>query len=337
MAASAAVCKRASSGLLAGGRLMANFWQTLPRPFFVLAPMSGVTDFPFREMVAQLAKPDLFFTEFVHVNSLLSPKGRQKVSRRLEFSENQRPIVAQLWGVDPESFGQATKLVAEFGFDGVDINLGCSDRDVLASGGGAGLIENQPLAKKIIQAVKKAAGGMPVSIKTRLGFRKVDWDWLDLLLGQDLQALTLHGRTAKKRYDTPADWEKIGELVRKRNKLGLKTVIIGNGDIKSRSEGLEKHAQTKAEGLMVGRGILSNPWIFEKIASKHTQEESAKTLLAHVRKYEEWEGAADYNSLKKFFKMYLSGFRKAARLRQGLMETQNGAEAKKVLKKTGLI
>jgi tRNA-dihydrouridine synthase len=206
---------------------MKSFWQKLPKPILALAPMEDVTDTVFRRIVALCARPTVFFTEFTSVDGLFS-RGREEVIRRLDYTEHERPIIAQIWGNTPELFYKAAKLIAEMKFDGVDINAGCPEKNVTARGGGACLIQDPPLMKKIIAATKE--GGLPVSVKTRLGYKKISDDWIQFLLEQDLDALIIHGRTAAELSKVPARWDEIAKAVKLRNDMGKNTVIIGNGD-----------------------------------------------------------------------------------------------------------
>jgi tRNA-dihydrouridine synthase len=148
----------------------------------VLAPMDDVTDTVFRQIVADCAKPDLFFTEFVNVDGLQSP-GREKLLHKVKFSDREKPIIAQLWGLKPENFYKTTKELIDMGFDGVDLNMGCPVKTVIKNGACAALINNRELAGEIIQATREAAGqDFPVSVKTRVGFTTVDMGWIEFLL-----------------------------------------------------------------------------------------------------------------------------------------------------------
>jgi tRNA-dihydrouridine synthase len=164
------------------------FWQALPKPILALAPMEDVTDTVFRRIVASTYAPAIFFTEFTSVDGLFS-RGRDVVIHRLDYTETERPIIAQIWGNTPELFYKAAKLIAEMKFDGVDINAGCPQKNITLRGGGACLIQDRPRVKEIIAATKKGAGGLPVSVKTRLGYKKISIDWTAFLLEQDLDAL----------------------------------------------------------------------------------------------------------------------------------------------------
>jgi len=315
---------------------MTNFWKNLPQPFTILAPMENVTDFVFREIVATvLPKPDVLFTEFTNVEALTS-EGFENTIPRLNFSEIQRPIVAQIWGTTPESFYKSALLVQKLKFDGIDINMGCPDRAVLKGGAGAALINNKSLVKEIISAVKKGADKLPVSIKTRIGVKSVvTSEWITFLLEQKIDALTIHGRTAKQMSKGSADWNEIKKAVEIRNEISPETLIIGNGDVESYSQVIDIHKKYGVNGVMVGRGIFKNPWVFDKSLEpkKHTKEQYIAVLLKHISLNEKTRNdEKSFEPMKKFFKMYLNNFKGASILRQRLMETKNYSEANKLLK-----
>ena len=312
---------------------MNNFWDDLRKPFFVLAPMENVTDHVFREIVAGSARPDVFFTEFTSAEGLNS-KGQKELLSKLKFSPKQRPIVAQIWGIRPESMFKASRLVSELGFDGVDINMGCPDRAVMKMGSGAAHCLDQKLTAEIISAVKEGSK-IPVSVKTRLGFNKVITDeWIPFLLEQNISALTIHGRTAKNMSDAPAKWDEIGKAVDYRNNIAPETSIIGNGDIKSREYGLEMYKKYKVDGVMIARGIFENPWIFDLENKEHTKEEYLEMLVKHLKLYNSTYGkAGHFDVMKKFFKMYIRSFDGASILRQELMECKDSDSAISIISK----
>ena len=329
---------------------MPNFWKKLPKPFFALAPMEEVTDTVFRQVIADLGKPDVFFTEFVNVDGLCS-KGREKVIHRLQFSAKEQPIVAQIWGLMPENFYQIAKELVGMGFAGIDINMGCPEKNVIKKGACAALIENRSLAAEIITATKKGANGLPVSIKTRIGYNSiVTDDWIGFLLKQKLDALTIHGRTVREMSDVNAHWDEIGKAVKMRDELQqvhigsdttstsdvkkVQTLIIGNGDVKDRADGLRKAKQYEVDGVMIGRAIFKNPWVFN---SKNPNPEVSvgerlDLLLKHTRLFDTtWGNKKYFGILKKFYKIYCQGFPGASSLREKLMRAQSVAEVEEVV------
>ena len=311
-----------------------NFWQELAKPIFVLAPMDDVTDTVLRQVIAQCGKPGVFFTEFTNVEGMFS-KGARAVMSRLQYTEIERPLVAQIWGSKPENFYKAAKKLIEMGFDGIDLNMGCPASGVIQRGVCSGLIKNRPLAKEIIDATKEGAAGIiPVSVKTRLGFSSIDFDWIKFVLEQEPAVLTVHARTVSEMSKVPAHWDKLKTVVDIRNEMESSTLIIGNGDIKSLSAAREKVAEAGADGAMIGRGIFENPYLFAEdiTLSDKTPTEKMRLLLAHMELWSKtWGETKHFPILRKFFKVYASGFPGAQELRVQLMETQNPEETKQVV------
>lgn len=311
-----------------------NFWKDLPKPFLILAPMEDVTDTVFREIVCDIKKPDVLFTEFTSVDGLMSV-GKKRVMRSLLYTERQRPVVAQIWGSGVENYTNSTKLVNKLGFDGVDINMGCPDRGVIKKNAGSGLIRDFEMAKQVIDAVKQGKGEMAISVKTRLGFDKVITDeWISFLLEQNLDAITVHGRIATEMSKNPADWSEIKKAVALRDSIAPNTLIIGNGDVKSYTQAIEYSEKYKVDGVMIGRGIFGNPWIFEKEDTNHTTQDYLDLLLKHTKLFIQiWGNTKNFHVLKKFYKMYVREFRGADELRADLMLCNTEPEVIEVIKK----
>ncbi len=314
---------------------MSNFWTNLPRPFFVLAPMADVTDAAFRRIIAKYGKPDVLWTEFVAVDGLLSP-GREVLLRDFMYTESERPIVAQIFGGKPENFEKVATMIAELGFDGIDINMGCPDRNVEKQGGGANLIKDPARAKEIILATKQGAGELPVSVKTRVGYNAVQLDtWLPALLETKLAAITVHARTRKEMSAVPARWEHVREAVAIRDALSPCTLIIGNGDVTDLEDAKSKTMETGADGAMLGRAIFGNPWLFSpdhnmsrlRLDISGHIEEKLLVMVEHTKLFEELLGdVKNFAVMKKHYKAYVNGFDGAKELRIKLMETNNGSE-----------
>lgn len=315
---------------------MANFWRLLPnKPFLVLAPMEDVTDVVFREIVAgELARPDVFFTEFTSAEGIFS-EGREKTISRFKYTQNQHPIVAQIWGNNTENLYRAAKLVRELKFDGVDINMACPDKAVLKKGCGGALIKNHALAKKSIEAVKEGAKDLSVSVKTRLGFDSIATEeWITFLLSQKINALSIHGRLVIQMSKGEANWDEIGKAVRIKNKIAPETILIGNGDVKSYKESIFLHEKFGVDGIMIGRGIFLNPWIFERTVEPQvrSREKYIEVLLRHLALHDQtWGDMKHFDTLKKFFKMYIKNFSRANQLRQSLMECKNSSQVRTIL------
>lgn len=287
-----------------------------------LAPMEGVTDSVFRQILYDIGRPDLFFTEFLNVEGFCS-KGRDKVIHRLKFNKKEKPVIVQLWGNVPEYYAESIKYIKTLNPDGIDINIGCSVRDVLSSGRCSALIQDKVLVKEIIEAVKGEAEDLPVSVKTRLGYDHVDIEgWIGFLLGLDLDLITIHGRISKEGYSTPSRWDDIAKCVKLRDELSPDTVIVGNGDIKTLKQGQEYVKRYGVDGFMIGRGILNNPWLFSEKGSDReiSKKERIEILIKHLKLWEKtWDGSKPFNSQKKYVKAYISGFEGANELRKELM------------------
>jgi len=273
-----------------------SFWHSLPRPIIGLSPMDGVTDAAFRHVVALQGKPDVTFTEFTHVHDVC--RGPEFLLDSLVYSEVERPIVAQLYGKDPDLFYQAAHAVCELGFDGLDINMGCPSRNVASSGSGAGLIRTPDLAHAIMRAARQgiedwAAGqtlestgikparveaigrlngrrqpagsivrkSIPLSVKTRLGYDAVIVDrWIEHLLLEHPAVISLHGRTLQQMYRGEADWRAIARAVEVA--CGTGTMLFGNGDVQSLQDVIHRVRETGVDGVLVGRAALGAPWFF---------------------------------------------------------------------------
>lgn len=308
-----------------------NFWTKLKRPFFCVAPMYDVTDAPFRQTISKYGKPDVMFTEFVSADGLLS-KGKEILKQHLIFSEKERPIVAQLFGSNPETIKKACELVTKMDFDGIDINMGCPDKSVLRQGAGAELIKNPKLARQIICSAKEGAGKIPVSIKTRIGYNKNEIEkWILELLAENPIAITIHARTKKEMSKVSADWTAIARTVEIRNEIKSKTLIIGNGDVKSKEEGLSRVKETGCDGIMIGRGFFGKPWLLNENFNP-TMEQKLEILLEHIKLFEKiFKKDKNFDVMKKHFKAYVSGWDGAKELRIKLMKTKNAKEVEKVI------
>ena len=310
-----------------------NFWRDLPRPFFVLAPMEEVTDVVFRHVVAEAGRPDVFFTEFTNSESYCHPEGRQSVRERLTFTEDEHPMVAHIWGDKPEKFREMSIGMAEQGFKGIDLNMGCPVPNVAGNGKGSGLICRPEIAAELIQAAK--AGGLPVSVKTRLGYTDVEeWrTWLRHVLEQDIANLSIHLRTRKEMSKVDAHWELIPEIKKLRDEVAPNTLLTINGDILDRQAGLKLAEQYGIDGIMIGRGVFSNPFAFEKEPKDHSSKELLDLLRLHLDlhdKYSEIEPRS-FKPLPRFFKIYVRGFRGAGELRNQLMNTKSTDEVRALL------
>jgi nifR3 family TIM-barrel protein len=315
-----------------------NFWKKLKKPFFVLAPMLDITDSPFRQIISECGKPDVFYTWFVSVDGLCS-EGKDNILRQpnLNITRKERPIVVQLFGKDPEKFYESARILSRMGFDGIDINMGCPNRDVLKQEAGAELIKNPKLAREIIKAAKRGAESaswrIPVSVKTRIGYHNSNEmrDWILEILEEGPAAICLHGRTMKQKWGGISDWEKIAQAAELIRKSG--TLLIGNGDIKSTEEGLVKIKETGVDGVMIGRAVLLNPWMFGKsIADEYTLiKKRMEYLVKHAELFEKYYGdEKGFGNFRKYVRVYVSGFDGSKELRIKLMKARSPQDVRKM-------
>jgi len=314
-----------------------NFWEELPKPFFVLAPLANVTDAAFRRVIAKYSKPsgpNVFYTEFVSADglALANEEGKAKLMRDLLFSEAERPIVAQFFTATPKHMETAAALAQELGFDGVDINMGCPDKSIEKQGAGAKLITNPELAQELIAAAKRGAPNLTISVKTRLGYNKDILDeWLPKLLEAKPAAITIHARTRKEMSKVPARWERIKRAVEIRNEMKSDVLIIGNGDLIDIEDAKKKIAESGADGAMLGRAIFGTPWLFAE-PKEAPVEKRLKVAVEHAKLFEELLGdIKNFAIMKKHFKAYSEGFPGAKELRMKLMETNNVMQVEEIV------
>lgn len=292
--------------------------------------MDDVTDTVFRQIVAGLAPPDLYFTEFVNVDGLQSA-GRDRVMKKLQHTAKERPLIAQLWGKNPDNFYQTAQELADMGFAGIDLNMGCPVKAVFMHGTCSALIANRELAHDIIQATQDGAHGkLPVSVKTRLGLNEVDYTWHEFLLEHKLDMLTIHGRTRREMSDVPAHWDAIGEIRKLRDKVAPDTLMVGNGDVESRQQGQELAEQYGLDGIMIGRGVFHDPYVFSADSpwERISPRERLELYEKHIRLFTDtWENAERrIHSLNKFCKIYVNGFEGAKEWRERLMTAKTSDE-----------
>ena len=319
----------------------------LKTPFLVLAPMDDVTDTVFRQVVAETAHPDLFYTEFVNVDGLQSP-GRSKLIKKLRFTKPETPLIVQLWGKDPDNFYKTAREIAdgtfirEMGLDeslkfaGLDLNMGCPDKTVVKNGTCSALINDRGLAGEIIAASREALNNsLPLSVKTRTGFNQVDLSWFEFLLNQKLNMLSIHGRTRKEMSKVPANWDVIGQVRELRDRLSPDTLIVGNGDVETRAQALELAEKYQLDGIMIGRAVFHDPFVFAKNSTwqEFTKEQRIEMFRKHVELFAKtWnENERPIHTLNKFCKIYIQGFDNAKDLREKLMAAENTNELTKLL------
>ena len=319
---------------------MKSFWNKLPKPFFVLAPMEAVTDVVFRHVVTHAGRPDVYFSEFTNATGWFRA-GDRAIGGRLVKTDDESPIVAQLWGSDPEAMKAMSRHVAKLNYDGIDINMGCPDQSAIKGGGGADMIRNPDRASAIISAAKTS--GLPVSVKTRLGYTYVDeWrSWLKFLLEQNIAALTIHLRTKKEMSKVGAHFELIPAIKALRDEVAPDTLLIINGDILDRGQGMKLFKEHSVDGIMIGRGVFQNPFCFkDDLKTEERSDRKAeliKLLQYHLDQYDHYQSlmGRPFETLKRFFKIYIRDFEGASDLRDKLMHTSSTDEVRSILKQFG--
>lgn len=314
--------------------LQANFWRRLKKPILALAPMANVTDTVFRQMFIRCGRPSVLFTEFVSADGLIHPVARRRLLLDLKFSLREKPIVAQFFTASPDNIFRAARLARRLGFSGVDINMGCPDRNVERQGGGAALIKNPSLAAALIEAARRGAGGLPVSVKTRLGYQSVETeDWIGFLLRQKPDLLAVHLRTRKEMSVVPAHWEEAKKIIALRNRISPVTLILGNGDIKSRAEANRLARRFNLDGIMVGRGAFGNPWFFSSRKTPIRLEEKLEELRRHLLLFKKTFGRKKkFFIMRKHISAYLSGYPHIRLERSRLLASESFSEALAILK-----
>ena len=336
-----------------------GFWGQLNKPFFVLAPMADVTDPAFRRVIAKYGKPDVTWTEFISADGLFlaDKEGQEKIKRDMEFSDEERPIVVQFFTAHGEMMRKAAKYAAECGFDGFDINMGCPDRSIEKQKAGAALMKTPLLAQELIQAakdgiadaVKENGREIPVSVKTRIGYNKnILEEWLPILLKAEPAVITVHARTRKEMSKVPADWSQVKRAVEIRNELKSETFIIGNGDVTDLIDAQKKVDETGCDGVMLGRAVFGNPWLFADLHKERKSydisydliknggvgaiKEKLRVMVEHTKLYEELLGdVKSFNIMKKHYKAYVSGWDGAKELRIKFMDAKDALEVENIV------
>ena len=324
-----------------------NFWKNLEKPIYALAPMEDVTDTVFRQVIMDCGQPDVMFTEFTNCEGMQSA-GQKAVIHRLRYNTNEQPLVAQVWGITPTDYFHTAKLIKEMGFAGIDINMGCPVPKIIKQGACSALINNPKLAGQILTAVREAVGSdFPVSVKTRLGFSKLQSEeWLGFVLTQSVNAITIHARTVKELSASEPHWDEVSKVVNLCNTLiadpDKRPTILGNGSVLSIHQANQIIQETGLDGIMFGRGVFQNPWLFNKdyeildnhIVNKLTNKEVSvqdrlNLMKLHLNLWEEtWGQQKPVAVLKKYFKIYIHGFNLAGEMRSEVMNLTTLLEIK---------
>src|SRR3989338_3416792 len=332
-----------------------GFWKKLHKPILCLAPMADVTDCVFRQIIAKYGKPDIFWTEFVSADGLAHPKAQEKLLIDLKYQKNEHPIVAQIFGAKPENIKIASALCKKLGFDGIDINMGCPDKTIEKQCAGAAMMKDLKLVREIIRAAKEGGGDLPISVKTRIGYNKNEIEtWIRELLSENLAAIIVHLRTRKEMSDVPAHWELMKRIIEIRDEMKVTTLILGNGDVADINDARRKCEETGCDGVMLGRAIFGNPWLF---ASNNTTpssspllgrepnlpplirggregfiQEKLRVMCEYTKLFEKMLGKhKNFAIMKKHFKAYVNGFNGAKELRMKLMEVKNAEQIESII------
>ncbi len=346
---------------------MQTFLDTIQKPIIALAPMDGITDETFRLITLKYSNPSFVFTEFVPTDGLV--RGIEASFDLLRYSKKERPIVAQLYGKNPENFYLSAQILAELGFDGIDINMGCPARRIEQHGSGAVLIKKTKLAGEIIsstiQGVKDwekkginyskfpfskktkiikrfiSSINIPqenkkrisISVKTRIGYDKpIVEEWMKFLSKFDLDMISLHGRTLKQQYSGKSNWEEIKKARDIVKSINPNIIFLGNGDIKSYNEALEKSQKFNLDGVLIGRASIGNPWFFSKYPPKIGIEEISNAIFKHAKLFSKLNPEKKLFKLRKIFAFYVKGLPHASMLRSELVHVENLEDIEKILK-----
>ncbi len=318
---------------------MSFSWSTIDRPIVALAPMAGVTDASYRQLIKQIAPDTVVYTEFLSTDAI--HYGASKTMGMLAFDPVvEFPFVVQVFGKEPEHFLSAAKVIESMGANGIDINMGCPAAKVVSSCHGSALIQKPELAQALVEATKKEVS-IPVSVKTRLGWTTPDTliPFCKKLVDAGADALAIHGRTYHEKFSGQADWDPIYEL-----KNAVDVPVLGNGDIFTAQDALDKIGNL--DGVMIGRGTFGNPWLMKDVADalatgkapeKPTVEtisfaEKVPFILSHcelaVRTKGEKRGMME---MRKHLASYIKGIDGARELRSQLVRVEKIAEVEKAL------
>lgn len=308
-----------------------NFWNKLPNHFFVLAPMYNVTDAAFRKIIAKYSSPDVIFTEFVNVDGLCHKIGKDKLMPHLWKDDSEENVVVQIWGKELKNYEEVARMCVELGFSGVDINMGCPEKSAEKQNACAKLITMPEKAIDVIHAVNSGTGGkIPVSVKTRIGYSEENINnWIGLLLRQDIEALTVHLRTRAQLSKVPANWDYMDKIVEMAKGSCIK--IVGNGDVKNMEDAKEKAKNTGCDGIMMGRAVFGNPWLFRQDDYEPNVVEKLRVMVEHTKVFQElFDGTKNFAIMKKHYKAYANGFPGATVLRNELMSSNSYEEVSEV-------
>jgi tRNA-dihydrouridine synthase B len=302
--------------------------DVLIRPAHILAPMAGITDTVFRRFIKRLGGCGLIMTEFVSSEGMLRQNLRSK--RYLYYTEEERPISAQLFGAVPERLAEAARMIEDLGFDLVDLNLGCPAKKVVKCGG-SGLLRDLPLLEKILRTIR-AAVKIPFTIKLRSGWSEGEIVALEVArLAEEcgVEALAVHPRTRLQGFGGRARWEIIQEV-----KSQVRIPVIGNGDVVTPPDALALYQQTGCDAAMVGRAAATNPWIFRQLTeffrngtyTEPTEADRYELIRSYYQMLVAEEIPGAIGKMKQFASWFTHGVRRGAELRKSIQSAPGTRE-----------
>jgi nifR3 family TIM-barrel protein len=316
-----------------------SIWQKLKSqtPILAMAPMEGYTDSAMRRTVKTLVPNLVSYTEFTSADAI--KYNSEKSKKKLFFVEEERPLIVQLFGKNIENFIEAAKWVEQQGADGLDINMGCPAKNVVASEHGAAMIKNPNHAAELVHTLSKHTK-LPLSVKTRVGFSSAEpehfFSFTDKLIAAGAQAIAVHGRTSKQGYTGEADWSFVYELKKRHPEI----FVIGNGDIKNGE--IAKNKIQNLDGVMVGRAVIGNPWIMKEIAAALRGEtfdistisfpDKVPTILNHAQFLIDAKGTkVAMLEIRKHLASYIKALPNAGEYRSRLVQVHSFQEVESII------
>ena len=305
-------------------------WKTIKKPILCLSPMADYTDSPF-SLICRKMGADVIYREMVSAEAVV--RGNEKTLKMAEFEERERPVILQIFGRKPEIMARAARILEEkYVPDGIDINMGCPAKKIISDFNGASLMKEPELAVKIVEAVKSAVA-VPVSVKTRTGWadEKEILKFAPMMEKAGADAIAIHGRTKSMGYSGKANWEIIA-----RAKEKLSIPVLANGDIHD-FESFKKAVETTgADGFLIGRGALGNPWIFWNLKNKKDARphltEIKKIILEHAKLHLARYGERGLVTFRKHLVYYFKGAPGAKKIREELVRIKSLKDLTEALK-----
>lgn len=295
---------------------------------FILAPLAGYTDLPFR-LLCREAGASLCFTEMISCHGLVH--GQKNTRILLQSTPGDRPLAIQLFGSDPAAMAEAAAMIDRQDGDCIDINMGCPVRKVVKKGAGAALMKEIKLAERVIVQVVRNSS-LPVTVKFRSGWNSeniIAPEFAQMAENAGAAAVTLHARTWSQAFGGQADWSLIARV-----KEAVSIPVIGNGDVLSHEDGLKMRSETGCDGVMVGRGALGNPWVFSSKGRPEGLAARLPVIMRHIELVREHLPAEKVLfRLKNHVGRYLTGLPGASRLRREIMACKNSEDLCRLLDK----